>query len=164
AHELRLPLSHIKGFVSSLLRTDVEWEEATWRDFLHEIDQEVERLDELIDGVLRDSAPHCAHLAFVDVATVVKGALQRIGSLSRDRSLKLDVAANLPWVGMQAGQMERVLTNLIQNAIKSSPPSSGIRVSARLTGEGELELTVEDEGPGIPAEDRGRIFEPFVRG
>ena len=59
--------------------------------------------------------------------------------------------------------MERVLANLIQNAIKYSPASTAIGISARITEDGELVLSVEDEGPGIPAEDRERIFEPLFR-
>jgi hypothetical protein len=64
---------------------------------------------------------------------------------------------------MDAGQMERVLANLLQNAIKYSPPGTPLGVSARITDDGKLELSVDDEGPGIPAEDRERIFSPFFR-
>ena len=59
--------------------------------------------------------------------------------------------------------MERVLANLLQNAVKYSPPGTPIGISARVNDGGELELAVEDDGPGVPAEDRGRIFEPFFR-
>jgi two-component system sensor histidine kinase KdpD len=64
---------------------------------------------------------------------------------------------------MDASQMERALANLLQNAIKYSPPGSPIGISARITASNELEFTIDDEGPGIPAEDRERIFEPFFR-
>jgi two-component system, OmpR family, sensor histidine kinase KdpD len=63
---------------------------------------------------------------------------------------------------MNANQMERVLANLLQNAIKYSPPATPIGISAQ-THDGELELSVDDEGPGIPLEDRDCIFEPFFR-
>jgi hypothetical protein len=59
--------------------------------------------------------------------------------------------------------MERVLANLLQNAIKYSPQGTSLSVSARITDDGELELSVDDEGPGIPAEQRERIFSPFFR-
>jgi hypothetical protein len=77
--------------------------------------------------------------------------------------LRLDVPATLPAVWMDAGSIERVLANLVQNATKYSPPDGAIGISARITAANELELSVDDEGPGIPAEDRGRIFEPFFR-
>ena len=59
--------------------------------------------------------------------------------------------------------MERVLANLIQDAIRYSPPGTPVGVSARITEHGELEFAVEDEELGVPAEDRERTFEPFVR-
>ena len=64
---------------------------------------------------------------------------------------------------MDGSQIERVLANLLQNAIKYSPPGSAIGVFAQLTRNGELELSVDDHGPGIPAENRQRIFAPFFR-
>ncbi len=56
-----------------------------------------------------------------------------------------------------------MLANLLQNAVKYSPPGTPIGVSARQNDDGELELRVDDEGPGVPARDRDRIFEPFFR-
>jgi len=64
---------------------------------------------------------------------------------------------------MDASQMERLLANVIDNAVKYSPAGTAIGVSARITGFAELELAVEDEGPGVPLADRERIFEPFFR-
>jgi two-component system sensor histidine kinase KdpD len=64
---------------------------------------------------------------------------------------------------MDATAMERVLANLLQNAIKYSPPCTPVGISAHVNTNGELELRVEDEGPGIPIEARERIFEPFYR-
>jgi two-component system sensor histidine kinase KdpD len=178
AHELLLPLSHIKGFVTSLRRADVEWDDETRREFMAEIDLETDRLAQLVEELL---APRSAaergltarapdgkyrpdtHLAFTHPATVVEGALHRIRGVFRERPLRMDVPSTVPSVQMVASQMERVLANLLQNAVKYSPPGTPIGVSARITDDGELELSVEDEGPGIPAEDRECIFEPFFR-
>jgi two-component system, OmpR family, sensor histidine kinase KdpD len=168
AHELRLPLSHIKGFVSSLRRTDVEWDDTTRSEFIADIDLETDRLAELVDSLLGARTPDGsytpgAHLAFTDPASVVQGALHRIRGSFAERTLRLDVQPSLPSVPMDASQMERVLANLIQNAVKCSPPATPIGISARITDDAELELSVEDEGPGIRPEDRERIFEPFFR-
>ncbi len=167
AHELRLPLSHIKGFVTSLRRADVEWDEETRRDFLEVIDLETDRLAQLVDSLLPATTPSGvapgADLAFTDPAAVVNGALHRVRGVLGERGVRRKTPARLPAVLMDASQMERVLANLLQNAIKYSPPGTPIGISARTTSDGELELTVEDEGPGIPAEDRARIFEPFFR-
>jgi two-component system sensor histidine kinase KdpD len=168
AHDLRLPLSHIKGFVSSLLRDDVEWDEETRIEFLAEIELETDRLAQLVDSLLpgttrRDNVGPGAEAAFTEPASVVDGALHRIRGLVGGRVVRRHISACLPAVVMDAIQMERVLSNLLQNAIKYSPPGTPIAISARTTRGGELELSVEDEGPGIPTEDHQRIFEPFFR-
>jgi signal transduction histidine kinase len=168
AHELRLPLSHIKGFVSSLRRTDVEWDDETRKEFLAEIELETDRLAGLVESLLAAGAAYdgctpCPDLALVDPASVIQGALHRVRGLFADRLVRIDVPPGVPSVCMDASQMERVLANLVQNGIKYSPPGSPIGISARITDGGELKLSVEDEGPGIPAEDRERIFEPCYR-
>jgi two-component system sensor histidine kinase KdpD len=168
AHELRLPLSHIKGFVTSLRRTDVDWGAETQSEFFAQIGLETDRLAELVDSLLaahtrRGSHKPATDLAFIYPANVVQGGLERIRGLFGERPLRLDVPPTLPSFQVHANQMERVLANLIQNAIKYSPPGSPISISARITHAAELEFTVEDEGPGIPEEDRERIFEPFFR-
>jgi two-component system, OmpR family, sensor histidine kinase KdpD len=168
AHELRLPLSHIKGFVTSLRRTDVVWDDETRSDFIAEIDLETDRLAELIESLLVSRAPDGSyrpdtHVAFTHPASVVGGALHRIRGLSGERPLRVDLPSTLPSVQMDANQMERVLANLVQNAIKYSPGGTAISISARITDTGELELSVDDEGPGISAENHDRIFQPFFR-
>jgi two-component system, OmpR family, sensor histidine kinase KdpD len=160
AHDLRLPLSHIKGFVTSLLRTDVTWGEETRRDFIAEIDVETDRLSELIDSLLSagackaNSAP-AVDLAFTSPGSVIERACQRIHRELAGRPLRLDLAPNLPSVRMHASQMERVLANLLHNAVKYSPPDTVIGISARITDDDDqLEFCVDDQGPGISPEDR----------
>ncbi len=161
AHELRLPLSHIKGFVTSLQRSDVKWDDQTRSEFLAEIEVETDRLAQLVDSLLTHTP--ATDVAFTHPASVVHGALNRVRGSLRDRLLRVDVSPGLRSVWMNASDMERVLANLLQNAIKYSPPGTPIGVSARIAGGSELEFSVEDEGQGIPAEDRERIFEPFFR-
>ena len=167
AHELRLPLSHIKGFVSSLQRTDVEWDEQTRREFITEIDLATDHLTELVDSLLAARSPGadgqpCPDMTFTEPAGVLEGAFNRVG-LPGKRPLRIDVPSTLPSIRMNASQMERVVVNLVENAIKYSPSGTPIGVSARVTRDGELRLSVEDEGPGVPVADRERIFEPFFR-
>ncbi len=167
AHDLRLPLSHIKGFVSSLQRTDVEWDEQTRREFIAEIDHETDRLTELVNSLLSARVPGAQgkpgpDMAFTELGRVIEGALNRVG-LPGKRPLRIDIPSTLPSIQMNASQIERVVVNLVENAIKYSPPGTPIGVSARVTRAGELQLSFEDEGPGVPAADRERIFEPFFR-
>jgi two-component system sensor histidine kinase KdpD len=168
AHEIRLPLSHIKGFVSGLRRTDVNWDENKRAEFLAEIEAETDRLTELLDALLEP--PHASRMpapvatqACVRPAAVVEGGLHRVRGLLEGQQIRQEVPSDLPALCMDASAMERVLANLLQNAIKYSPPRAPVGISAHVTTNGELELSVEDEGPGIPVESRERIFEPFYR-
>ena len=168
AHDLRLPLSHIKGFVSSLRRDDVDWDEDTRREFLAEIELETDRLTEMVESLLARRArtvsrPSRVSLAFAEPSAVVRGALHRVRGFIGNRQLRIDVAPDLPLVRMDARQMERVLANLLQNALKYTPWDTAIGIAARMTARNELEFMVEDEGPGVSIEDRERIFEPLFR-
>src|SRR5205814_9170302 len=126
AHELRLPLSHIKGFVTSLRRADIEWDEETRRDFLAEIDLETDRLAQLVEelctprsaaergfatGTPDGSNAPGADTVTTDAGSVIDGALHRIRGLLADRTVRRHIASCLPLVRMNANQMERVLAN-----------------------------------------------------
>ena len=168
AHELRLPLSHIKGFISSLRRTDVRWDEAARRDFLAEIEVETDRLAELVDALADASSRTGTESARADrvltsPTALVDNGLHRVRGLLPNHRVSVNVPAALPPVCVDPDGMERVLANLLQNAAKYSPPRSTIWVSARVVAGHRLALCVQDEGPGVPAEDRQRIFEPFFR-
>ena len=170
AHELRLPLSHIKGFVSTLRRSDVEWDETTRRDFLAEIEIETDRLTQLVEKLLATSSPGQAgptstavERTPTDPAALVQGGLHRVRGLLRDHTVRVDMPAWLPSVRVDVDAIERVVANLLQNAAKYSAKHGHIDVSAQLVDFGTLELAVADEGPGVPPEDRELIFEPFFR-
>jgi two-component system sensor histidine kinase KdpD len=169
AHELRLPVSHIKGFVSSLRRTDVTWDRQTKREFLEGIETEADRLDQLIETLLTETSEY-AVIRGREIAEsttpvqIVESALHRARGVLSSHVLSVDVACNLPAVRLVRDGMERVIANLLQNAAKYSAPGTRISVAVRLTEQAELEFAVEDEGRGVPAEDRERIFLPWVRG
>jgi PAS domain S-box-containing protein len=167
-HELRLPLSHIKGFVSSLQRTDLEWDPVTRKDFVVEIDREADRLASLIDDLLeRAHGPATGPRSRRQRAPtrpyeLVVAGLDRVRTDVGDRPIEVDVPASLPRVEVDAHAIERVLANLLHNAAKYSPAGSPIRVSASTVGE-TLELRVDDRGPGVPPKDLDRVFEPYYR-
>ena len=170
AHELRLPLSHIKGFVSTLLRMDVEWDESTRRDFLAEIEVETDRLSQLVERLLEPGNSRTALAAapaewrIAAPAALVSNGLHRVRGLLRGRAVQVDLPAWLPVVRVDVEAIERVFANLVQNAAKYSYPFAGIRISARLVGLEAIDIDVDDDGPGIPVEDREVIFDPYARG
>ena len=169
AHELRLPLTHIKGFLSTLRRTDVEWDEATRGDFLAEIEAETDRLASLVSKLLDTSASRQTEIASApdrttaDPAALVRGGLHRVRGFVGGRVVRVDVPDWLPSVRVDVDAIERLLANLLQNAARYSPPHGQIHISAQVLDLGTLELTIDDEGPGVPIHLRKRIFEPFFR-
>jgi K+-sensing histidine kinase KdpD len=167
SHELRTPLSHIKGFVSTLRQPDAEWDDETQQEFLEETERETDRLATLIGDLLdmtrlETSRPEEAELAWVRPVDVVNGGLDRIRGLIADRQIIRDIPAELPEIRADATQLERVFANLVENAAKFSPSDTPIRIAASTTDD-LLEISVEDEGPGIPPDKLDVIFEKFYR-
>ena len=167
SHELRTPLGHIKGFASSLLDPEVTWDEATQKDFISEIDHEADRLAALVSDLLDMSKIESAGAASLEKgrvrpADVVRQALASVSKVSLDHMLANEVAEELPEIVVDGPQIERVIGNLIENAAKYSDPGTNILISARIEN-GEATFCVQDQGPGIPEEYRGQIFEKFFR-
>lgn len=167
SHELRTPLGHIRGFTSSLLQGDIEWDAATREEFLRSTLHEVERLDRIIVGLLDMSRMQAGLLDASErrpmaPSALVATALEHVRGMLDARDVVVDVAADVPDVEVDASAMDRVIVNLLENAAKYSPPGSPIRVSATRARDA-VRLAVEDRGPGIPPAEAGRIFEPFVR-
>jgi PAS domain S-box-containing protein len=167
SHELRTPLAHIKGFTSSLRQPDIEWEEATRQDFLAEIEREADRLSVLIDDLLSMSrlesgTPEQHQRAETTPNALVSAGLDRVRGLLGGARVCVDVPSDLPSVLVDAAQLEQVVANLVENAAKYGPPNVEISVMAAQVGS-ELELVVEDNGPGIPDDDLERIFDKFFR-
>jgi K+-sensing histidine kinase KdpD len=167
SHELRTPLAHIKGFVSTLRQPDVQWDEATRQDFLGEIEREADRLSKLIGDLLditriESGGLEPMALAPISPGALVSGGLDRVRGLVADRRISVNVPSDLPAVRVDASQLERVIANLVENAAKFSPPDGQIRILGT-RADGAVELWVEDEGPGIPAEHLAHVFEKFYR-
>jgi PAS domain S-box-containing protein len=168
AHELRLPLSHIKGFVSSLRQADVEWKASTRREFLKQIESEADRLEVLIEDLLeratraRSSARR--RRSTIAPRLLVETSLERVRAELKDREIVISVPCDLPNVEVDVPSMERTLANLVHNAHKYSPSNKPVFISARVSdGDSTLEIDIDDCGPGVPMQDRERVFEPFYR-
>jgi len=165
SHELRTPLGFIKGYVTTLLREDTEWEEATKKEFLQIIDDEAERLRELIDNLLDSSRLESGSLGMTCEATrlpsLIRDCSSRIRSIFPDLDLRLEMPDDLPELQVDGTRVAQVLDNLITNACKYAP---GAAVIVRASAEGDhVRLEVEDHGPGIPSEYLPRMFERFYR-
>jgi two-component system sensor histidine kinase KdpD len=161
-------LSHIKGFVSSLRRPDVEWDAKTREDFLLQIELEADRLSQMVDDLMdHSSASHRRvrrlHLVPTSPTALVAGGLDRVRGLLGDRSVEVSAPPDLPMVEVDAPAIERVLANLLDNALKYGRANGNISMTAQIVN-AALELHVDDDGPGIPPADREKIFTQFFRG
>lgn len=167
SHDLRTPLATIKASVTSLLDRDVVWTDATRSEFLQAIDEETDRLSLLVDNLLDLSKIEGGVLrperAWYDVAELVADVIARLEGIAAHHRLTTEVAADLPLACFDYVQIRQVLLNLAENAIKYTSPGTAITVAARALPDA-LELSVVDDGPGIPAADLPRVFDKFYRG
>jgi two-component system, OmpR family, sensor histidine kinase KdpD len=166
SHELKTPLTALAATVSNLLENDVAWDEDSVRDELRAIVGDVTRLNGSISNLLDLSRleahawePHCAAYDLVEVI------LAGIDALPADKRARVtvDVPGDLPPITMDFAQWARVTQSLLENAFLYAGDDPSVRVGARWTARG-FELWVEDNGPGVPLEERDAVFEKFYRG
>jgi len=164
SHELRTPLASIKGFTSTLLRTDVKWGKEEQRDFLQTIDHETNRLIHLINDLLDMSRIEAGGLKLdkrdYQISEVMDSISDRLAILTERHRLKVIVPPELPPVFVD--QIGQVLTNLVENATKYSPEGSEITTEAQLAGE-QINVSVTDSGQGIAPELLGKVFDRFYQ-
>lgn len=169
-HDLRTPLASIKAATSSLLEPGMIWQEDLPRELIATIDASIDRLNHLVRNLL-DLSRLEAGIAELetdwhDIGDLIASVLEQL-ELARqlgDRHVEVSLPDTLPLVLLDHGQIERVLTNLIENALKYSPPESAIAIQASLKDDSaELEVRVADQGIGIAAQEREAIFEKFYR-
>jgi two-component system sensor histidine kinase KdpD len=167
SHDLRTPLASIKANVSGLRQTDVSYSAEDRAELLEAIDDEADHLDRLVGNLLDASRLEAGVLVPrkqpQDLAELTRAVLARMTALLGERSVKLDIQANMPLVRCDYGQIDQVFTNLLENVARHTPAGSAIEI--RLSADSrDAHLEVLDAGPGIAEEDRVRIFRPFERG
>jgi two-component system sensor histidine kinase KdpD len=166
SHDLRTPLVSITGALSSLQEEDVVYDGATRRSLLENAHEEAERLNRLVGNLLDMTRIEAGALQLTrelcDVQDVIGSALEQAEHWLDHRPVAVDMALDLPLVSIDFALMVQVLTNLLDNAVKYSPPDSPIEVQARVDG-AELQIQVADRGTGIPPADLERVFDKFYR-
>ncbi len=164
SHELRTPLASIMGFASTLLQPDVVWSQDEARDFLHIISQEALNLANLVEQLLDVSRLEAGMLQIdpqpESLHSVLAHAMPQLTTLCARHDLRLDVPDDLPAMMLDRQRIAQVFTNLVGNACNYAPPKSAITLSA-CARDGVVEVSVHDDGPGIPETDRDKVFEAF---
>jgi K+-sensing histidine kinase KdpD len=166
SHDLRTPLSSIIASAGSLLQQDVQWTENERRDFARAIEEEGGRLNRLVGNLLDLSRIQAGSLVpqrgWYDLGALVDDVLGRLRSVTSRHQVVVSVEEELPPVFLDYILIDEVFANLIENAVKYTPPGSEITVRATRTN-GAIRVEVEDRGPGFPPEALPRLFEPFYR-
>lgn len=166
-HDLRTPLSSIKAAATSLLGEGVSFQEPQRIDLLKTIAEESDRLNRLIGNLLDLSRLRAGALRPEKVPTAIEDVIEEVTTRLRktfeDRHIQLKFREQLPLVPMDVVQIDQVLTNLLENAVRYSPPNSAIEITAT-RWQHTIEVKVADRGRGIPPHERDKVFEEFFRG
>lgn len=184
SHELRTPLTSIKGYATTLLRADVQWNERVGHEYLSIINEECDKLMQLIDNILEVSKIEAGALRISAWSVQIDDVAMR--AITEARRRRPDATINfvspapdtLPFVKADPQRIIQVLRNLLDNALKYSPENATIDVqisepyfeegaetssSEEVTPHRTIKISVHDNGLGLKYDDQGRIFERFFR-
>ena len=167
SHELRSPLTSVKGIISSLLQEDIHWDDETRKMLLIGISEETDRLASLVTnllnmskleaGVWRPEKDRC------NLSEMIAETIERQKWVYKNHVFETELEADLPEVAADSNQIKQVLVNLLENAAAYSDEGTKIVVRARRT-DGEVEVSVSDLGVGIAPEELEKVFNKFYRG
>lgn len=166
SHELKTPVALIKGFVGTLRRDDANWDRKIVEDSLEIIEDETDRLSELIENLLDASRLEAGMLAInatdLSMPTLVKRLVKRFRTQTDHHKFKIDFPDKFPVILADEDRIAQVISNLLSNAIKYSPNGGEISLSGKVTAE-QIIVCVSDEGTGIAPGDLPQIFDRFYR-
>jgi len=165
SHELRTPLGMIKGYVTTLMREDAKWDSETRLEFLEIVDEEADRLRELIDNLLDSSRLETGTLGMTleptKLSTIIRDSVSRTQAVYPDMEVEIDIGDDIPVLQADPTRIAQVMDNLLSNANKYAPGSQIAVASDRR--DNVVEIGVQDGGLGIPPEHVPHLFERFYR-
>ncbi|HYG35124.1 MAG TPA: ATP-binding protein, partial [Clostridia bacterium] len=166
SHELRTPLSLIKGYTETLIEGAKDQPEVAAK-FLQTIDRNAERLKLLIEDLLTISELESGRVRLDLQPMALRPLVEKVLVDFKNKALakEIKLVNQVPELSLRAdsGRVEQVLCNLVDNAIKYGRKGGSVTICARPAGAGQIEVLVEDDGPGIPPESIERVFERFYR-
>ena len=164
SHDLRTPLGTILGATEELA-DEVGHDAASRRELLSMVVAETLRLDRIVANMLSLGRVEAGALLPerqpVDLEDLVRSSTRRLESILSTRTVELEVHGAVPLVDVDPSQIDQVVTNVIENAVRHSPPRTTITIDLRTIGT-EIELVVADDGPGFPPGSEDKVFEPFA--
>lgn len=166
SHELKTPVALIKGYVGTLRRKDVSWESEIVQDSLQVIEEEADRLTELIENLLDASRLQAGgfslNLAEIKIDQMAREAADRVQSSTELHEIITQFPSDFPTIVGDQNRLEQVFVNLLENAVKYSPGGGEIRVSGQIRSK-QIIVCVQDQGSGISREDIPHVFDRFYR-
>ncbi len=166
SHELRTPLAAIKGYATTLLAEDVEWDRNSQNEFLEIISMEADRLGELVGNLLDMSRIEAGDLALsrmsTQIAPMVDLAIKRAYPQPNIDLMEINIPDGIKMVYVDGQRIEVVLRNLIENAVKYGGKDSLISINV-IENEKEIIFYIQDRGPGIPELEQKNVFSSFYR-
>jgi signal transduction histidine kinase len=167
SHELRTPLTGLGGSLEMLLLGADNGDEETTRRLMSGMYAEVERMQRLVADLLAltrlDEGRLKLHLEAIEVLPLVGGICEHVQGMVRAQALQYQVPSNLPLLCGDADQLRRILLNIVENALKFTPPGGCVEFVASSESEEWITLEVRDSGIGIPPEALPHVFERFYR-
>jgi two-component system sensor histidine kinase KdpD len=165
SHDLRTPLAAILGAAESLEHYGGAMDEADRRALLESIRVESERLDGYIQNLLDMTRLGQGNIVlrcdWIGVDELIGAAIARLQRSRPDAVFEVSVQGGMEPMWVQPALVEQAMFNVLDNAVKFSPPGAVVRVDARMVGDDRVRIDVIDDGPGVPESERGRIFDLF---
>jgi two-component system sensor histidine kinase KdpD len=163
SHDLRTPLASAKAAVSSLRSPDVAWSDQDREEFLANADDALDRLTGLVTNLLDLSRLQVGVLAVeTDPVAVDDVVSHAVDHAAGDTKVEVEIPPDLPAVAADPGLLERAIANLVENALRYSPPGELVRIAASAHRD-TVQVRVIDHGPGIRPADREAVFAAFQR-
>jgi two-component system sensor histidine kinase KdpD len=167
SHELRTPLSTIKASVTSLLSSEVGWDTLAREELLAAIDEESDHLNMVVGNLLDMSRIESGALRpqrqWNILSEIVGSVTARMRRRAESHHLVIDIPEDLPLIPVDYTLIEQVFTNLLSNSLKYAPAGTVIHISAHLQDNTSIFVQLSNQGPQVPNEHLGRIFDKFYR-
>lgn len=170
SHELRTPVTVLRSYIDTLYNFGNDFDYNTQKEFIGVMNQEIIRLNRLVNDILDFSRLESTNVKLekqsTNIVEIIESCVNSVQVLAEEKSITFSIMKepDLPNVILNEGSIERAIKNLLSNAIKYSPNGGRIKVRAERARIGEfVEISIEDQGAGIPEEYQSKIFDRFFR-